>query len=163
MNIEKDFTQIYNAHAAKVQRLCLGYASGDNELAKEWLQETFIKVWNHRHSFKGKSSIDTWIYRIAVNTCLGDLRKSKKNIPINEGILANHSDEDHNKNNESNIRKMYSCIAQLTDQNKALIFMELENIPQATIANTVGLAHGTLRTRLSRIRKALLKCITNGK
>ena len=81
MNTEQDFTNIYNLYASKVHRLCLGYASGNNELAKEWLQETFIKVWKHRNSFKGKSSIDTWIYRIAVNVCLGDLRKSRKKHP----------------------------------------------------------------------------------
>ena len=78
MITEQEFTNIYNLHAFKIHRLCLGYASGNNELAKEWLQETFIKVWKHRNSFKGKSSIDTWIYRIAVNVCLGDLRKTKK-------------------------------------------------------------------------------------
>ena len=76
MITEQQFTNSYNLHASKVHRLCLGYASGNNELAKEWCQETFIKVWKHRNSFKGKSSIDTWIYRIAVNICLGDLRLS---------------------------------------------------------------------------------------
>ncbi|MBO3115116.1 RNA polymerase sigma factor [Winogradskyella sp. DF17] len=162
MTIEKDFTYIYNTHAPKVHRLCLGYASGNNERAKEWLQETFIKVWNHRASFKGDASVETWIYRIAVNTCLSDLRKSKKHIPVNEGLLSNHLDDDNN-NNEAQINQMYRCINQLTTQNKALILLELEEIPQATIAETTGLAHGTLRTRLSRIRKALLKCITNGK
>ena len=155
MITEQEFTNIYNLHASKVHRLCLGYASGNNELAKEWHQETFIKVWKHRNSFKGKSSIDTWIYRIAVNVCLDDLRKSRKSITINEDLLSNSSYDD--------IKKMYHCIDQLNEQNKALILLELENIPQATIADTVGLAHGTLRTRLSRIRKSLLKCITNGK
>lgn len=163
MDIDKDFNEIYNALAPKVHRLCLGYASGNDELAKEWLQDTFIKVWNHRKSFKGKSSIDTWIYRIAVNTCLSDLRKSKKNIPINESILTNASIKVNTEENEATIKKMFSCIDQLTAQNKALILMELENIEQSTIASTVGLAHGTLRTRLTRIRKSLLKCITNGK
>mgnify|MGYP003645895560 CR=1 FL=1 len=167
MNSEQDFTSIYNSYAPKVHRLCLGYASGNNELAKEWLQETFIKVWTHRNSFKGKSSIDTWIYRIAVNVCLGDLRKSRKSITINEALLSNSSTDDNNAINEDteekNIKKMYQCIDQLNEQNRALILLELENIPQATIADTVGLAHGTLRTRLSRIRKSLLKCIKNGK
>lgn len=162
MNIEKDFNQIYNEHAPKVLRLCLGYAAGDDALAKEWLQETFIKVWNHRKSFKGNSSIETWIYRIAVNVCLGDLRKSKKNIQINEEILANNTDSS-NTNKDADIQKMYTCIEQLTEQNKAIILLELEEIPQQTIADTIGLAHGTLRTRLNRIRKALLKCIQNGK
>lgn len=163
MNTEKDFTEMYNTLAPKVLRLCLGYASGNDERAKEWLQETFIKVWNHRNSFKGNSSIDTWVYRIAVNTCLSDLRKPKKNIPINESILKNVPDETNSEENEAYIIKMYSCIDQLSAQNKALILMELENIPQGTIANTIGLAHGTLRTRLTRIRKSLLKCIKNGK
>jgi RNA polymerase sigma factor (sigma-70 family) len=163
MITEQEFTNIYNLHASKVHRLCLGYASGNNELAKEWHQETFIKVWKHRNSFKGKSSIDTWIYRIAVNVCLGDLRKSRKSITINEDLLSNSSYDDNKNDDEKNIKKMYHCIDQLNKQNKALILLGLENIPQTTIADTVGLAHGTLRTRLSRIRKSLLKCITNGK
>ena len=163
MITEQEFTNIYNLHASKIQRLCLGYASGNNELAKEWLQETFIKVWKHRNSFKGKSSIDTWIYRIAVNVCLGDLRKTKKSITINEDLLSNTSNDDDNDNEEGNIKKMYLCIDKLNEQNRALILLELENIPQTTIAETVGINHGTLRTRLSRIRKSLLKCIKNGK
>ena len=163
MITEKEFTNIYHLHANKVHNLCLGYASGNKELAEEWLQETFIKIWNHRNSFKGKSSIDTWIYRIAVNVCLGDLRKSRKSIAINEDLLSNAVYEDNKKEDEKNIKKMYQCIDQLNEQNKALILLELENIPQKTIAGTVGLANGTLRTRLSRIRKSLLKCITNGK
>jgi len=163
MITEQEFTTVYNLHASKVHRLCLGYASGNNELAKEWLQETFIKVWNHRNSFNGKSAIDTWIYRIAVNVCLGDLRKSRKSITINEDLLSNNNIDDSKNDDEKNIRKMYQCIDLLSEQNKALILLELENIPQTTIADTVGLAHGTLRTRLSRIRKSLLKCIKNGK
>jgi len=159
---EQEFTDIYKLHASKIYRLCLGYASGDNELANEWLQEAFIKVWTHRNSFKGNSSIDTWIYRIAVNVCLGDLRKARKSVSVQEDLLSS-SHDDNSDNDEDNIRKMYHCIDKLNQQNKALIILELENIPQSTIADTVGLAHGTLRTRLSRIRQSLLKCIENGK
>ncbi len=161
MITEQQFNSIYNQHAPIVHRLCLGYATGNNELAKEWLQETFIKVWNHRNSFKGKSSIDTWIYRIAVNVCLGDLRKTKNSMTINENILSNTPNDDNNSDTEKNLKKMYHCIDKLNERNKALILLELEDLPQATIAETIGLAHGTLRTRLSRIRKSLLKCITN--
>ncbi|AUP79463.1 RNA polymerase sigma factor [Flavivirga eckloniae] len=163
MNIEKEFTQIYNTYAHKVFRLCLGYASGDEDLAKEWQQETFIKVWKHRNSFQAKSSISTWVYRIAVNICLGDLRKSKKHAQINENTLEIDSMGNEKEIQEVQIRKMYNCIDQLTQNNKAIILLELEEIPQATIAETLGVAHGTLRTRLSRIRKSLLKCITNEK
>ncbi|MBF4984590.1 RNA polymerase subunit sigma, partial [Nonlabens mediterrranea] len=59
IHIERDFKEIYNKHSDKVYRLCIGYAAGDEDLAKDWHQETFIKVWNHRKSFKGDSSIST--------------------------------------------------------------------------------------------------------
>ncbi|TCK67843.1 RNA polymerase sigma-70 factor (ECF subfamily) [Winogradskyella wandonensis] len=163
MITEKDFTEIYNAHASKIFRLCLGYAQGDEDLSKEWLQETFIKVWNHRKSFNKESSVSTWIYRIAVNVCLGDLRKPKKTISLKENNIPDQIEEEHQDNQNKDINKLYGCINQLTEQNKALILLELEDIPQATIAETVGLAHNAIRTRLSRIRKALLKCMTNGK
>lgn len=161
MYIEKDFDQLYQQHSDKVYRLCIGYATGNKEIAQEWHQQTFIKVWNHRKSFKEKSSISTWIYRIAVNTCLSDLRKTKKTVSIKENFIEVPEDIDEKK--EQNLQKMYACIEQLSHQNKTLILLELEDIPQETIAQTVGLKHGTLRTRLSRIRKLLLKCITNGK
>jgi len=163
MSIEKDFNQIYNTHAHKVFRLCLGYASGNEELAKEWQQETFIKVWKHRKSFQGKSSVSTWIYRIAVNICLDNLRKSKKHTPINERILETDLIDDENESKEVQIERMYQCIDQLTENNKTIILLELEETPQAAIAETLGVAHGAIRTRLSRIRQSLLKCITNEK
>ncbi|MGY6557884.1 MAG: RNA polymerase sigma factor [Nitritalea sp.] len=159
---EKDFNQLYYTYAPKVHRLCLGYSSGDVELANEWLQETFIKVWKHSTSFRGDASIDTWIYRIATNICLGGIRKIKKQVMVPGELLTESIlDEPVNDAGET-IEKLYACIGQLSEQNKTLILLELENIPQETIAASAGLAHGTLRTRLSRIRKSLLNCITNG-
>ncbi len=160
MNSEKDFTEVYHTHAPKVFRLCMGYASGDEDLAKEWLQETFIKVWKHRKTFRKEANAGTWIYRIAVNVCLSDLRKTQNSQSIQEHMMASEIADSEEINQEDNIHKLYGCIDQLTAQNKALILLELEEVPQATIAETVGLAHGAVRTRLSRIRNALLKCMT---
>ena len=94
---------------------------------------------------------------------MGDLRKSKKNTPVNEDILASNTAKTDEKKHDDQIAKMYHCINQLTKNNKTIVLLELEEIPQATIAETLGVAHGALRTRLSRIRKILLKCITNEK
>ncbi|MEQ3656681.1 MAG: RNA polymerase sigma factor [Dokdonia sp.] len=164
MITEQEFTRSYNLYSAKVYRLCLGYASGNHDLAKDWHQQAFIKVWKHRNSFKAQSSIDTWIYRIAVNVCLGDLRKSKKDLSVKEELLSPLPESESAPiDTEENVQRLYRCIDLLNKQNKALILLELEDIPQATIAASLGLAHGTVRTRLSRIRKSLLKCIKNEK
>ncbi len=163
MNIQEQFNEIYQDHALKVYRLCLGYAAGDEEQAKEWQQETFVKVWKHRKSFNGSSSVSTWIFRIAVNVCLSDLRKSKKKEHRVDNLAAAEEYVHEDGENTTQIEKMYQCINQLSENNKFLILMELEEIPQATIAETMGVKHGAIRTRLSRVRKALLKCIKNEK
>lgn len=165
-SIEQDFDGIYKEHSPKVFRLCMGYAQGDTDQARDWLQETFIKVWNHRKSFKGDAALSTWIYRIALNTCLSTLRAKKhKHLPLNEipATLTAYNDELADSNHRSSINDLYRCINLLTHHNKALIFMQLEQIPQETIAATAGLKHGALRTRLNRIRQSLLKCLNHGK
>ena len=82
MSTLKDtFDTIYTSNYPKVYRLCLGYTNGDEGWSKDLTQETFIKVWQNLDRFRKESSLSTWIYRIAVNTCLIELRK-KKNVAI---------------------------------------------------------------------------------
>lgn len=160
---ETEFTTTYNCLYPKIYRLCLGYVAGDENTAKELCQQTFIKVWNHRKSFKGDSNISTWIYRIAVNCCLGHLKKKKPKQLIIDPELAVADDSGTESENTPNIKQLYHCIDLLKPLNRTVILMELEQIPQEEIATTLGYSHGSIRTRLSRIREALLKCITHGK
>ncbi len=165
--IEQDFDAIYKEHSPKVYRLCMGYAQGDTNQAHEWMQETFIKLWIHRKQFQGNSQVSTYIYRIALNTCLGSLRKPKKElINVLPDVVDDDSlDDNHelNAHEKTDIQQLHVCIEKLSIQNKALIVMQLEQIPQETIAATAGLKHGALRTRLNRIRQSLLKCLNHGK
>ncbi len=159
---ELEFTQVYKMTYPKVYRLCLGYMAGDEQTARELSQQTFIKVWNHRNSFKGESEISTWIYRIAVNCCLGYLKKKR---PLQLQVDPKIEDESASdeENSTDDIQQLYRCIDQLKPINKTVILLELEQVPQEEIATTLGYSHGSIRTRLSRIREALLKCITHGK
>jgi len=160
---ETEFTTIYNKLYPKIYRLCLGYVAGDESMARELSQQTFIKVWNHRNSFNGDAEISTWIYRIAVNCCLGHLKKKKPlKLEIDPACVDDHEDSIENSKQSSDIQQLYSCIDKLKPINKTVILMELEEIPQEEIAATLGYSHGSIRTRLSRIREALLKCLTHG-
>lgn len=161
---EAEFTSTYNRLYPKIYRLCLGYVAGDEAMARELSQQTFIKVWNHGSSFKGDSDISTWIYRIAVNCCLGQIKKKRPlKLEIDPAIMDNSEDANEEENPAKNIQQRYGCIDQLKTINKTVILMELEQIPQEEIATTLGYSHGSIRTRLSRIREALLKCMTHGK
>lgn len=155
-----NFENIYKYHYQKVVKLCLGYVNGDGELAKDLAQEVFIKVWEHLDTFRNESIISTWIYRITVNTCLLQLRRKSRTIPLKN--IDKSEAEDHNESEaqkEKQLGKLHVCISELSDDDKSIILLELEGLPQKEIAAITGLKHETVRVRLHRIKEKLLKCI----
>lgn len=157
--MEEDFKTIYETHYAQVMRLCLGYVSGNKDRAKDLTQEVFIKVWSNLKFFRKESSMGTWIYRIAVNTCLMNLRKSKPKSFLEGDIKDTTSSEESLNERELQFLKMYRCIDTLPPTNKAIILMELEGLPQKEIASIIGLKHEAIRTRIHRIKQQLSNCV----
>ncbi|WP_121668084.1 RNA polymerase sigma factor [Mesonia aquimarina] len=158
MSKEKHFQKIYKDHYAKVMRLCLGYLNGNEDLAKDLTQEVFLKAWQHLPNFRGNSTIETWIYRITVNTCLQELRK-KKSVALQPELIS----EETSITKEAEIRftAMYRCINTLSTENKSIILLELEEVPQQEIAAIIGIGHQAVRTRIHRIKQQLSKCVKN--
>lgn len=153
------FEKIYHENYQKVIRICLGYVGGDNDLAKDLTQEVFIKVWKQLNSFRNEASISTWIYRITVNTCLLQLRKkkfSKRGATLDN--LTEAESENH-LNKENQLRQMYKCIDKLSKDNKGIILLELEGLPQKEIAEIMGISHEAIRVRVHRIKNSLTKCV----
>ncbi|MFI8603769.1 RNA polymerase sigma factor [Cellulophaga baltica] len=161
-HLEDHFKAIYQDNHPKVYRMCLGYASGDQMLAGDFCQEVFIKVWEHLPSFRNDASISTWIYRITVNTCLVSLRK-KRNIPLSKvpGTVELQNPENEFKEKEKKFQTLYQCIDQLSKDNKSIILLELEGIPQKEIASIMGISHEAIRIRIHRIKNELTKCVKN--
>ena len=155
-----NFKNIYQEQYSKVIRLCLGYVNGDGDLAKDLAQEVFIKVWEHLDSFRNESSISTWIYRITVNTCLMQLRRKTRTVPlknIEKSEVDDHTEDEVQK--EKQLIQLHACISKLFDVDKSVILLELEGLPQKEIAEVTGLTHKSVRVRIHRIKEKLLKCI----
>jgi RNA polymerase sigma factor (sigma-70 family) len=158
-----NFDSIYRLYYEKVFRLCKGYFNGDNEIAADATQEVFIKVWQHLATFRDESSISTWIYRIASNTCLMYIRKRLAKKEIHVEVLPDVVLDNDTKDKEARLNKMYDCISKLEPTNKLLIMMVLESLPYEEIAGIVGITEENLRVRIHRIKIILTKCVTNGK
>ncbi|QLG45199.1 RNA polymerase sigma factor [Costertonia aggregata] len=157
---ELKFKEVYENNYPKVMRLCLGYVNGENTLARDLTQETFIKVWENLDTFRDESRITTWVYRIAVNTCLAELRQSKKNIKRYQvDGIPEIADSNLGERKEELLSQLYSCINTLTETNKAIILLELDGLPQKEIAVVTGLKHEAIRTRIHRIKNELTKCV----
>lgn len=153
------FEEIYNANYAKVFRLCQGYTNGDQSLSKDLVQEIFIKVWQNMESFRNEAKVSSWIYRIAVNICLLELRK-KKPVAITSNFNNLQDMEDNPiDDTESQLRQLHQCISKLKTENKSIILLELEGVPQKDIADIMGISHEAIRVRLHRIKNQLIKCV----
>ncbi len=147
------FTELYREYAPGIYKLCLGYA-GEQALAQDLLQETFVNVWKNIDRFRGESSWGTWIYRIGVNTCLGYLRRKKTTtVDINATPLAHFPEEKSPL--EQQVQLLYRCISRLAETDRLIITLVLEEKPYEQIAAITGITENNLRVKIHRIKKQL--------
>jgi RNA polymerase sigma factor (sigma-70 family) len=153
------FTVIYNQQYAKIFRLCKGYFNGNEATAVDAAQEVFIKVWQHMEEFRNESTISTWIYRIAVNTCLLYLRKASTRKELKTETVPERADEQYDQVTELRLQKMYNCIQQLDETGRLIILMMLDGVGYGEIAAITGITEDTLRVKIYRIKKSLTNCV----
>lgn len=154
MSKESLFKEIFQANSKKIYHLCYGY-TGDDESANDLMQETFLKVWQNLDKFRNQASISTWIYRIAVNTCLSYLRVEKRHPKdeLTDTIIETKGEEISEKNEQ--ISSLYKCIAQLEENERIIITMVLDELPYTEIAAISGISEGNLRVKIHRIKQKL--------
>ncbi len=152
MSKQETFTQLYNQYSPAIYKLCLGY-TGRNLMADDLLQETFMAVWNNMEKFRGEAQWGTWIYRIAINTCLTSVRKKELIRDKSTELLVNMPDE-HNETDDQ-VQTLYRCISELKESDRLIIMLFLEEKPYAEIAEIVGISEVNLRVKLHRIKKEL--------
>jgi RNA polymerase sigma-70 factor, ECF subfamily len=147
------FDEIYRTYWQKVFRLCMGYVN-DHDWAKDIAQETFIKVWQQLPKFRGESSISTWIFRIASNHCLRQIEKQNRTLKTE---LPNEIEDILLPNFENKIEFLYKCISELTETDRIIILLELENIKQVEIADILGISETNVRVKIHRIKEKLIQ------
>lgn len=147
------FEEIHQEYWPKVYRQCMGYMN-DHASATDIAQETFIKVWQQLPNFRNDSAISTWIFRIAVNTCLRQLQKDSI-MPTSQ--LPLELVEEASVNLESQVQFLYQCISELPEIERIIITLELEDLKQKEIAKIVGLSESNVRVKIHRIKEKLTK------
>jgi RNA polymerase sigma factor (sigma-70 family) len=153
MKEQQQFTSLYNDYSPGILKLCLGY-TGNLAQAEDLLQEAFIAVWNNMQKFRGEASWSTWIYRVAVNTCLSHLRKHKqKLVDIEHPGLHLLPEEINNK--EQEVQLLYKCISQLEQTDRIIISLVLDDKPYTEIAYILAISEANLRVKIHRIKKQL--------
>ena len=79
-NQEQQFAQLVREHKSTIYTVCYMFSHDEDEV-NDLFQETLINMWKGINSFREESKISTWIYRVALNTCLLQERKKKREVP----------------------------------------------------------------------------------
>ncbi len=153
-----DLEDMINKHGDKVLRICYTYLK-DTHLAEDAFQETFIRVYQKFRTFKGKSSENTWIMRIAINTCKNYLRTSwfKKIVLMDHSTIENNSNlTGRYETNEYKRLEMVEEIMELKPIYKEVIYLFYYfQLNVAEIATVLRIKESTVTVRLSRARDQL--------
>ena len=123
-------------------------------------QEVLINLWKGFDSFRGESKVDTWIWRVALNTCISDDRKKKRRgerVPLEMAAdLYTDTDEDTKQ-----IRQLYARINKLGIMDRALVLLWLENLSYEEIGAIAGISAKNVSVKLVRIKQQLMQMSDN--
>ena len=155
------FVRKISDHDGIIHKVCHIYCNNAEE-KKDMMQEITLQLWKSFPTFNGQSKFSTWMYRIALNTAITNLRKSKRN-PLMEA-LSNEQYELPEKEAipslDTDINRLYKAIAQLNDIEKGIIFLYLEKSTYAGIGDIMGISEKNVSVRIVRIKAKLKKLMS---
>lgn len=168
-----EFSHMVDAYSSRLYRLALKML-GNQQDAEDVLQETFLKAFRHLSGFDGRSSISTWLYRIAVNEALMMMRKKQlPTISLDEPVEGEEGETEplqivdwccipEHELMSSEARLQLDQAVQKLPPNlrMAFILRDIEDLSTQEAADVLGLSENALKTRLSRARLRLREELT---
>jgi RNA polymerase sigma-70 factor, ECF subfamily len=155
-NAEQEFLQLINQNQGIVRKVCHLYGRNEND-KDDLYQEIIIQLWKAFSSFRGEAKFSTWMYRIALNTAISNLRKQTKKVVLSfpEFIPHENADSNEEKIKEEKLTEMYAAISRLTEVEKAIVMLYLEDKSYEEMEEILGISNGTLRVKMNRIKEKL--------
>jgi RNA polymerase sigma-70 factor (ECF subfamily) len=153
------FERLYRMHIDKVYGLCLRM-TGNVAEAEDCAQDAFIQAWNKLSKFRGDSAFATWLHRIAVNTVLGRMRKSKREqdrIQVASEILPAPA----SIGDSGNLRDLSDAVDRLPEGARHVFVLSgIYGYSHEESSNMLGIAVGTSKAQLHRARRLLSQQLT---
>ena len=149
------FARLVKEHKSTIYTVCYMF-SHDEEEVNDLFQETLINMWKGIDSFREESKISTWIYRVALNTCLLQERKKKKEAKKVSLTMNVNFFEDSDANSVQ-VRQLHQRIGRLGLVDRALVMMWLEGMSYDEMGAVMGISPQNVGVKLFRIKEQLKK------
>jgi len=153
---------LYEAHVDRVYRLAYRMA-GDDELAREFTQETFIRAFERLASFRGEAALSTWLHAIATSVVLNGLRKVKRARERETDLGAADGVAGGARAAEPDLKdRLHRAIDELPERYRLVFVMhDVEGYTHEEIGAALGVETGTSKAQLSRARAKLRAALSD--
>ena len=132
----------------------------DQEDAQDLTQEIFLKAYQRISKFNFRAAFSTWLYRLAINLCIDELRKRKKSadtMPLEEAVSQadTNTPEDHVISRDRE-KQVWDAINSLKEKERAIIILrDIEGLSYKEIAEVFKCSLGRVKSRLHEARQKL--------
>lgn len=154
-NVEQEFVSVVREYERVIYKVCYLYTT-PNATLSDLYQEVVLNLWKAFPKFRRECKISTWIYRIALNTCISFIRK-EKNIPEIVTLTQEADRTEETDETQAMLQQLYRMINRLGQLEKSIILLYLEEKSYEEIAEITGLTVTNVATKLSRIKDKLKK------
>ena len=150
---EKEFEQIVATYKRTIYTVCYMFSKNEDEV-NDLFQDTLVNLWKGMEAFKEQSKLDTWIYRVALNTCISQERKKKRKsarVPM-EMDISLYQDNDADT---LQVKMLHKRIGRLGMVDRAIVLLWLEDLSYEEIGQIVGISATHVGVKLYRIKELL--------
>ena len=150
--LERQFAQTVAEQKSTIYTVCYMFSQDADEV-NDLFQEVLVNLWKGFEGFEHRSDIRTWIYRVALNTCISIDRKKRRAATAKVAMdinLFEDRDEDTRQ-----VDMLHKRISKLQPFDRAIVLLWLENLSYDEIGQIVGITAKNVSVRLFRIREQL--------
>ncbi|MCJ8271166.1 MAG: sigma-70 family RNA polymerase sigma factor [Psychrosphaera sp.] len=152
-------------------KICRAYTNNKTDF-EDYYQEVCLQIWRSKDSFREQSQWSTWIYRLSLNVCMTYLKKTKNSpqqfasdsLPdevVDDAYRADGSQKEDGTGDyeEDSINRLYDAIRHLSEIDRAVILLYLEEKSYQEIADITGTNANNVGVRIKRIKQRLNKLL----
>jgi len=170
------YTEIVRRYQDRVYSMCLRWMRND-QVAREVSQDVFLALYRSLAKFRGDAQLSTWIYRVVINHCKNKkLYRRRRHVDFHEPLEGKRATDDdqparqfahegpgtdaqtHQSEAEILVREALESLDE--EQRTIIVLRDVEDLGYEEIAELLGLARGTVKSRLHRARAQLAKVLS---